>query len=58
MSDWQQQQGDEEHRWTLERGLTRMEEQVKRGTALQQILKAERQAAVPAETELELEHEH
>lgn len=43
MSDWQQQRDNEEHhRWTLERGLARMERDVERGSALQRILAAEK----------------
>jgi len=42
MSDWRQLEECEEHRWTLERGLARMERDVERGSALQKILAAEK----------------
>jgi hypothetical protein len=53
-ADWRQQEECEERRWTLERGLARMERDVERGSALQQILAAEK-----AERELnEQERKH
>jgi len=57
MSDWRQQEECEEHRWTLERGLARMEKDVERGWALLEELEAEKQAAKPAQPELEHEHD-
>lgn len=58
MADYRQQQECEEHhRWTLERGLARMEKDVQRGHRWLDELEAEKQAAKPAQPELELEHD-
>lgn len=42
---------------SLDAVLAKMERDVRRGNALQQILKAERQAVIPGERELEHEHD-
>lgn len=53
-----QQMTDEHEQWDIERAIERMERDVERGSALQNILKAEADAATRRQTETELEHEH
>ena len=57
MSDQLQQSTEEQERWTLERCIEKMERNVVKGSALQQILKAEAAAAIPQQTEQEIEHD-
>lgn len=46
-----QQMTDEHEQWDIERAIERMERDVERGSAMQQILRAERLAAIRGNTE-------